>query len=397
MTRELRKIFDDFSTVLRFVTVETPRAAEQAWSFREGFRQLPKQTVLSPGVKWFASSSGGTIGYYEFNPETGRGRYYRSLPPDVRAQDVLLIPVDSASTALLAKLQDFTLTVERMGTAEKNATRMRLTVDQLVERLYAKGREPRAFRDILNVEMLILLFGDDPNMALSWLEAECEHAWDKLGHEVDGSEVAAVAILEAVMRAVIEAWSANELWLPGNFFEPLLEPGDRALHHVVCQMITRALLIGGKQQVEKVAYLLKDEAEEYIETALTGYHEFGDQRSWSRFFYPCLYQANPRLNAADQLFGLLLQYADAVPTEVREGERTAWMHECNNVEEKFVRTLYALQFSVENLNGEEFAKHRQHVRKLVDEHRLDDVDALLLNLIENSYFYPRPMRGIFLP
>jgi hypothetical protein len=78
-----------------------------------------------------------------------------------------------------------------------------------------------------------------------------------------------------------------------------------------------------------------------------------------------------------------------------EEQKTKLPYEANNVEEKMVRIVASLEFAIENVDRKRFYADATFLAGLIAQGRLDELDARLLDLIDNQYFYPRSLREVF--
>jgi hypothetical protein len=104
-------------------------------------------------------------------------------------------------------------------------------------------------------------------------------------------------------------------------------------------------------------------------------------------FYAKLYRALPYLEAGK--YCLRIVATQTSMASLSESERAALPIERNNADEECVRALRALQFAVEDLDGHCFAEQKTRLKALAERKDDDGVDALLLDLTDFQYFYPR--------
>ena len=378
----------------------SPNWVEGAWAEKRAFEDLPRELLLGPGKKWFRSCQDNRINYYEYDPDTGGGCHHRSLPSNVDQTQVINLQ-SKAGRALLDRLAAIVTDVRTLG---GDATRLE-TLLHNVTQLYDPGTARDRLLDVMRYDYFEALVSHDlekpdaPDHLLAWLDGNAKLAASlRMEAKIDGEEMAAVLLIREVARHLIDTTRqqpiALQLFLYERLvFSPLTHPIPDTLQALAGRMMLNAIAMAQGRILFNALEFLQHEGEALIEDALNGTVPVSLDLPNGEVFYEGLCLASPRLFAAHIGFMLLSNNLPAF--DLSEEQKTKLPYEANNVEEKMVRIVGSLKFAIENIDRKRFYGDATFLAGLIAQGRWDELDARLLDLIDNQYLYPRSLREAF--
>jgi hypothetical protein len=240
---------------------------------------------------------------------------------------------------------------------------------------------------------------DAPDHFLAWLDENAKLAPSlRIEAKIDGEEMAAVLLIREVARHLIDAIrqqpSALQLFLYERLlFSPLTHSVPDTLQALAGRMMLNAIAMAQGGTLFNALEFLQQEGEALIEDALNGSVRLKLDIPDGEMFNEGLCLAVPRLFAAH--IGFVLFSKDIPSSKLSEEQKAKLPGEANNVEEKMVRVVASLEFAIENVDRRLFYADVESLTALIAQGRLDELEARLLDLIDNRYLYPRSLREVF--
>lgn len=398
--QRIAHLLQEFRTVQRGLTCVSPNWVEGAWAEKRAFEDLPRELLLGPGKKWFRSCQDDRINYCEYDPDTGGGRHHRSLPSNVDRTQVIDLE-SKTGRALLDRLGAIVTEVRALG---EDAARLE-TLLHNVTQLYDPGTARDRLLDVMRYDYFEALVShgrekpDAPDRFLAWLDESAKLAPSlRMEAKIDGIEMAAVLLIREVARHLIDDFQqqpiALQLFLYERLlFSPVTPSVPDTLQALAGRMMRLAMAMAQGRTLFNALEFLQQEGEALIEDALNGTVPLSLDLPDGEVFYEGLCLASPRMFAAHIGF---MFFSNNLPAfNLSEEQKTKLPYEANNVEEKMVRIVNSLELAIENIDRKQFYTDATFLAGLIAQGRLDELDARLLDLIDNQYLYPRSLREVF--
>ena len=391
-------LLQEFRTIQRALTCVHPDWIEGAWASERAFERLPREVLLSQGIKWFRYRQDDDTFYSEYDPAIGSGRYHQDLPSSV--DQALVIDIESSiGRALLDRLAAIVTEVRALGADVAGVETLLRNVTQL----YKPGVVRERLLEVMRYDYYEAFVSQDngtpegPDRLLAWLDENTARAESlHVEAKIDGKDMAAILLIREVARHLIDAVRQQPIGVQLALYDRyLLSPLTRSFPGTLGALAAGMMLNAGSLARSLFGALesLKQKGEVLIENALNESVPLKLDLPSGELFYEGLWLAEPPLYAAH--VGFTCFSKDLFSGKLSKEQQAALPYEANNVEEKVVRVINSMKFAIDNIDRRRFYMDVKSLITLMAQGRPAEFEARLLDLIDNQYFYPRSFRENF--